>query len=151
MAAWYLTQTSLINGLNLKAAETALLFPVNRIVDLNNIRPSFEFVIRFISSFTGVYMQCLYRFPPGGDDNNTPVPPLCDMLHGEGVPSISDSMQEIFAQSGFTTLAKRSSYWVLKLFKRSDNKTYGDILKIKSEARKKWESLVQGAVLIAPH
>ncbi len=147
----YLTQTSLINGLNLKAAENSFIIFREQNSGLEFIRPSFEFRDQGLFLHLRAYTCNVYTdFRQVEDDNNHLYRQLCDMLHGEGVPSISDSMQEILLKAVLQPLQEVLNTGYLSFLNAQIIKPTEDILKIKSEARKKMESLVQGAVLIRP-
>jgi hypothetical protein len=87
------------------------------------------------------------------DDSSRLYRQLCDMLHGEGVPSIEDSMQEILLKAILQPLSEilntgYLNYLNNQILKPSSDVT--EVLKIKEEARVKMQYLVNGAASLHP-
>ncbi len=147
----YLTQISLINGLNLKAGKNRYIIFREQNSGLEFIRPSMEFRDQGLFLHLRAYTCNVYTdFRQVEDDSNHLYRQLCDMLHGEGVPSILNSMQEILLKAVLQPMQEVLNAGYLSYLNTQIIKPTDDILKIKNEAKNKMDSLLQGAVSIRP-
>lgn len=147
----YLTQTSLLGGLNLKAGENQYILFREQNSGLEFIRPSLEFRDQGLFLQMRAYTCNVFTdFRQVEDDSNQLYRQLCGMLHGEGVPSISDSMQEILLRAVLQPLQEVLNTGYLSYLNTQTIKPADDILVIKNEARAKMQQLVSGAISIRP-
>ncbi|BCY19013.1 alpha-amylase [Leptolinea sp. HRD-7] len=147
-----LVQTSLIDGLGIKAGDNSYIIFRDQNSGLEYIRPVSELGDRGLFLHLRAYTCIVFTdFRQVEDDSSHLYRQLCNMLHGEGVPSITDSMREILLKSVLEPMGEilntgYLNYLNNEILKPSNN--VEDVLKIKEEARIKMQHLVDGALCI---
>ncbi len=147
-----LVQTSLINGLGIRGGDNNFVIFRDQNSGLEYIRPAAELRDRGLFLHLRAYSCIVFTdFRQVEDDSSHLYRQLCDMLHGEGVPSIADSMQEILLKSILQPMGEilntgYLNYLNNQILKPSIN--VEEVLKIKEEARLKMQHLVDGAASI---
>ncbi len=147
----YLTQTTLVDGLNLQTGpERYIIFK-----DLNSgmefIRVSEDLRNRGLFLHLRAYTCAVFsNFRSVVDDSSHTYQQLCEMLHGEGVVSIEDSIQEILLKAVLQPVREIINMGYLSYLNDQIVKPNGEIMVIKTEARQKMEKLVTGATSLKP-
>jgi glycosidase len=147
-----LVQTSLVDGLGIHAGDNKFVIFREQNSGLEYIRPASELRDRGMFLNLRAYTCIVFTdFRQVEDDSSHLYRQLCDMLHGEGVPSIADSMQEILLKAILQPMGEILNTGYLNYLNNQILKPsidVAEVLKIKEEARVKMQHLVNGAVNI---
>ncbi|NMB54214.1 MAG: alpha-amylase [Leptolinea sp.] len=144
-----LVQISLMDGLNLDAGENRFIIFRDQNSGLEFIRPSIELRDQGLFLQMRAYTcQVFTDFRQVEDTDYHHYRQLCETLHGEGVPSINDSLQEILLQAVLHPLQEILNPGYLSYLNSQIAKPNIEISKIKDEARVKMRHLVLGALSI---
>lgn len=144
-----LVQTSLLNGLNLQSGNNRYIIFRDLTSGLEFIRSSIELRDQGLFLHMRAYTcNTFVDFRQVEDDANHIYRQLCEMLNGEGVLSISDSIQEILLRAVLQPLQEIINPGYLSYLNSQIVKSTRDISLTKNEARNKMRALLQGAVAI---
>jgi len=145
----HMVQTSLVDGLGLHTGENRYIIFREQNSGLEFIRPSTELRDHgFFLQLRAYTCSVFTDFRLVEDDPSHLYRQLCDMLHGDGVPSITDSIQGILLQAVLQPMGEILNTGYLNYLNTQIIKPTTDILKIKEEARSKMQHLLSGAVSV---
>jgi glycosidase len=149
-----MVQTSLVDGMGIKTGDNHFVIFREQNSGLEYIRPAVELRDKGMFLNLRAYTCIVFTdFRQVEDDSARLYRQLCDMLNGEGVPSIEDSMREILLKAILQPLGEilntgYLNYLNNQMLKPSSDVT--EVLKIKEEARSKMQYLVNGASSLHP-
>ncbi|NLF49494.1 MAG: alpha-amylase, partial [Leptolinea sp.] len=147
----YLSQTTLVDGLNLQTGHNRYIIFQELNSGMEYIRSSEDLRNRGLFLQLRAYSCSVFsNFRSVNDDSSQTYQQLCDMLHGEGVESISDSIQELLLKAVLQPMREIINTGYLSYLNDQIVKPAGDILLIKEEARQKMKMLVNGAASVKP-
>ena len=148
----HLAQVSLVDGIGIKPGDNRFVIFREQNSGLEYIRPATELRDSGLFLQLHAYTCVVFTdFRQVEDDASHLYRQLCDMLHGEGVPSIEDSMHEILLKAILQPMGEILNTGYLNYLNNQILKPsleVAEILKIKEEARSKMQHLVNGAAAI---
>ncbi len=146
-----LVQISLMDGLSLQAGDNRYIIFREQNSGLEFIRPSTDMRDHGLFMQLRAYTCNVFTdFRQVEDDSTHLFRQLCDMLHGDGVPSITDSIQETLLQAVLQPIQEILNTGYLSYLNSQIIKPTSDSNLIKAEARSKMQLLINGAASIRP-
>ncbi len=144
-----LIQISFVEGLNLQTDDNRFIIFREQNSGMEFIRSASDLRDKGLFLHLRAYTCTVFsNFRSVVDDPSHTYRQLCDMLHGEGVQSISDSIQEILLKAVLQPMGEIINTGYLNYLNDQIVKPTGDILKIKEEARTKMNLLINGVASV---
>jgi len=147
----HLAQISLVDGLNFHVGENRYIIFREQNSGLEFIRPSIELRDQGLFLQLHAYTCNVFTdFRQVEDDASHLYQQLCDMLHGEGVPSIQDCIQDLLLKVVLQPMGEILNPGYISYLNSQILKPSADILAIKDETRGKMRQLLKGAISLRP-